>query len=457
MKKIQLLKTSGMALTAMLVIAAALTNYLHLSSTQQQARALVQHSFSSRKGSSDMGSIIASLRMLSTNETFSQITMKHEEEVLYNYTSTAKQWMPGSTFSVWSQDASTQITITSVIPTTQLVILITIFATSIISAFVMRTIAINEGIESQKIILRYLKQYAHDIQAPIRRLQAQSRDASILHIQEIDLISSLSKKLLADNMKIRNESYCLIQVCKNVLDHFQRSCPTNIQLSLTVLQPAVVTNFGDPTNVQRSILNFLQNSSEAIGTSDPGSIEVIVCPLTKKIRIIDSGPGFPQQVIDSRGRNNFTSKQDGYGIGIAGSIEMLESESITTRISNSNGGVVMLSFDHLKSSLLYPSSRYALIDDDKYVRNEWKKAAETYRISLTLYESWENFKSCGLSYHFIFIDRYLPEGDGQLLASQLSSNVILTTSCFYEDYRDFKIEGVCGKSPPFVMKVKYLG
>lgn len=81
------------------------------------------------------------------------------------------------------------------------------------------------------------------------------------------------------------------------------------------LQPVEV----DREHMLRVLVNLLENAVEALGAGEGGTITVRAEPLhgVTTIRIEDTGPGMPDEVVERAFEPLYTTKQRGSGLGLA--------------------------------------------------------------------------------------------------------------------------------------------
>lgn len=99
-----------------------------------------------------------------------------------------------------------------------------------------------------------------------------------------------------------------------------RLTESEIQLRINV-QAGAESMVGDKVQMQQALYNVIDNSIDAIvGTGMTGTITVDVCtlgPTSLEFAVRDSGPGFPEHMMNIDPIPLITSKAEGTGIGLA--------------------------------------------------------------------------------------------------------------------------------------------
>jgi signal transduction histidine kinase len=102
---------------------------------------------------------------------------------------------------------------------------------------------------------------------------------------------------------------------------------------VSVEQPVHATF--DRTLIGQAVMNLLVNAAEAAGTGGTVTVSLSACATSSrwKIRVADTGPGIPQDVMDKIFNPFFSTKGDGCGLGL----------SIVHRIAEAHDGIVRVS------------------------------------------------------------------------------------------------------------------
>ncbi len=110
-------------------------------------------------------------------------------------------------------------------------------------------------------------------------------------------------------------------------------------IEITCSSPKSLRTKVDPNLMTQALLNLLINSMDACG--ERGNIDVTISKDKKgktKLRIDDSGPGLPADVIDKVFHPFFTTKADGTGLGLAIVHRIVEAHEGTIEARNREEG-----------------------------------------------------------------------------------------------------------------------
>lgn len=92
------------------------------------------------------------------------------------------------------------------------------------------------------------------------------------------------------------------------------------------LPPTAVTFQGDPALLEQVLINLVKNSIEAMEQTGDPKLILLLQKLTSgkiQIQLIDNGPGIPEETLDQIFVPFFTTKEDGSGIGLSLSRQIL--------------------------------------------------------------------------------------------------------------------------------------
>ena len=114
--------------------------------------------------------------------------------------------------------------------------------------------------------------------------------------------------------------------------------------------------FVDVLQIQQVLLNLLRNSIEAIGEARPAkrsiSVEASVAgPNFVEVRVNDTGPGFPQDLLDNPFLPFSSTKAEGLGFGLPLCKSIVEAHSGHLRLEgDARGGVVCFTIPTARES-----------------------------------------------------------------------------------------------------------
>jgi two-component system, LuxR family, sensor kinase FixL len=138
-----------------------------------------------------------------------------------------------------------------------------------------------------------------------------------------------------------------IDLCRPDLDRLQVTARTTVAADL----PPVMV---DMLQIEQALLNLLRNSMEAIGEAGRGSISIeatLAGDDFVEIRVRDSGPGFPPDLVANPFLPFASTKAEGLGIGLALCKSIIEAHGGRLWLSSdSPGGAVYFTLPIVKSS-----------------------------------------------------------------------------------------------------------
>jgi two-component system, sporulation sensor kinase A len=132
----------------------------------------------------------------------------------------------------------------------------------------------------------------------------------------------------------------------NILEHVKALIDTqailsNIEIAIHYLTD-VPKVFCDENQLKQMFINFLKNSVEAMPGG--GKIDIEVQKVDNdhlEIRMIDEGNGIPKEHLDRIGQPFFTTKENGTGLGLMISMQIVENHHGTIQISSSEAGTTI--------------------------------------------------------------------------------------------------------------------
>lgn len=160
-------------------------------------------------------------------------------------------------------------------------------------------------------------------------------------VNRIELI--LSELLLLSKpqaMKFKKREMC------NILEHVKALIDTqailnNIEITIHYLTD-IPEVYCDENQLKQMFINFLKNSVEAMPKG--GKIEIEVEKIGEEhleIRFIDEGCGISEEHLDRIGQPFFTTKENGTGLGLMISMQIVENHQGTIEISSSQTGTTI--------------------------------------------------------------------------------------------------------------------
>lgn len=115
--------------------------------------------------------------------------------------------------------------------------------------------------------------------------------------------------------------------------------------------------FFDPIQLERVIVNLINNAHEANSPREDVEIEIIEDDERFRINVLDRGTGMPEAVLKQAMLPFFSTKRTGTGVGLALSREIIEAHGGQLALANREGGGLVVSCSLPKSA---PPSRASL-------------------------------------------------------------------------------------------------
>ena len=195
----------------------------------------------------------------------------------------------------------------------------------------------NENLNSTDELL---KENLDDIQAAMQTIN--KRSTGLMHF--VETYRSLTR-IPKPDFKI----FSIKKFLENIYSLLEKDLiKKNIQFSLKVF-PEDLELVADDQLMEQVIINLIKNSSEALQNTENPKIEIEV-KLSDRgrlvIYIIDNGEGILENVVDKIFIPFFTTKQDGSGIGLSLSRQILKLHggSISVNSSPNKGTTMILRF-----------------------------------------------------------------------------------------------------------------
>lgn len=169
--------------------------------------------------------------------------------------------------------------------------------------------------------LTSLKGFLQLLQAGVNRKDAYHK----IMVDEIEKMESITSELLfiSKPMTERKEMESLSEMIEDVVTLLK---PQARLKSIEILMGQEINQDVkcDRSQIKQVFINILKNAIEAM--NDPGCIKISSHLRKEEILIdmIDEGPGIPEEVIHKLGEPFFTTKQNGTGLGLMISQQILE-------------------------------------------------------------------------------------------------------------------------------------
>ncbi|MCE1198983.1 MAG: ATP-binding protein [Marinilabiliales bacterium] len=114
---------------------------------------------------------------------------------------------------------------------------------------------------------------------------------------------------------------------------------SKVQLSVQV-KPATLELFADENQIAQVLLNLVKNALEVNDKGNEGKIlvmAVIHADRRPEIRVVDNGPGIPEEILEQIFVPFFTTRENGSGIGLSLSRQIMRLHGGSLRVSSVPG------------------------------------------------------------------------------------------------------------------------
>jgi signal transduction histidine kinase len=203
---------------------------------------------------------------------------------------------------------------------------------------------------------------AHDLRSPMTSMRGKlelalmseetsaKEEALISAIEEIDRLSALFSTSLdvseasADALRLRRERHNLELTVRSLVELYEPSfSESGLTLSLQTTGPVWIE--GDPSLIQRTVSNLLDNS---LKHTRPGTIVVVSVQHTDKavLRVEDNGDGFPEELLPRLFQRHAKGPYStGHGLGLAFVAAVVRSHNGEVNACNLPGGGASISIE----------------------------------------------------------------------------------------------------------------
>ena len=259
--------------------------------------------------------------------------------------------------------------------------------------------------QEKKIELGLLaEQVAHDIRSPLSALQilmtintrAISEAEDILFRNAVNQIRDIINTLSYKNLRSQNSIIQLAILLEYIISE---SC-----IAFSESEVIITQNFPTqayclfvktiPSEFRRVITNIINNAAEAIGTKK-GVVQITLIQKNNSavIKISDTGPGVPLELITSLFERGFTTKENGSGLGLYHAKETLVKFGGEINIHSEAGAGTCIDISlplqpapaWFVSKLIIPiGSKVICIDDSISIYNVWQEKFNQFREKILL-------------------------------------------------------------------------
>lgn len=182
---------------------------------------------------------------------------------------------------------------------------------------------------------------AHEIKNPLGGIRGaaqllekeldseEKREFTQMIVEQSDRLRKLVDKLLGPNSLPNQDWHNVHRVLEQVRTLVNIETDYSVEINRDY-DPSIPDLWIDSDMMQQAVLNIVRNSIQAIQECDrPGRIDIFTRierqmtihgarhPLVAQIKIIDNGPGIPEEIKDTLFYPMVTGKQDGTGLGLS--------------------------------------------------------------------------------------------------------------------------------------------
>ncbi|SHF53985.1 ATP-binding protein [Ornithinibacillus halophilus] len=191
--------------------------------------------------------------------------------------------------------------------------------------------------------LTSIKGFLQLLQAGVNRKEVYYK----IMIDEIEKMEKITSELLYISKPLtdQKEEELVDEMIEDVVKLLKSQAKLkNITIKHVQSENATITC--DRSQIKQVLLNLIKNAIEAM--EENGVIQVIVQEVNNKIRVdvIDEGPGISEEVIHKLGEPFFTTKQNGTGLGLMITKQILDRHNATLDIiqNSSKGSTFRIKF-----------------------------------------------------------------------------------------------------------------
>ena len=333
----------------------------------------------------------------------------------------------------------------------------------------------------KQMFLDKTQQIRHDVASPIAAIKLYLDILTNIDPQIKKMISlsvertqELFNQLNADT-SVKLEQVLVLDTVRDIVAEKKLVVGNDADISFSSAVDVDICIFANKIELERLLSNLLNNAYEACHDKSLKKINVFLEENNKsiEIKIIDSGRGIPQHLIDKVGERGFShGKEDhadaGSGLGLfhaittvrswGGDLSILSKENEGTTITIN---IPVLSFER-KIKTKYD---YILVEDDELVRMTWEFNAQSRKHNIKIFSNAKDLESNlgDIDLETIFyIDSNLGKDEngqevkGEELAKRLFENgfsrLYLATGHHESAFSHLNfLKGVTTKEPPKVI------
>jgi len=142
------------------------------------------------------------------------------------------------------------------------------------------------------------------------------------------IVTDLLSYARVRDAELRSES--LLEVVEGVLRRVEQ--PTGVQIDVRV--PSQLMAQMDARQISEALGNLVVNAIDAVGESGRILIDAVQRPGATILAVNDDGPGVPHDIMDHLFDPLFTTKEEGFGLGLATARNLVRANGGTLRCTS---------------------------------------------------------------------------------------------------------------------------
>ncbi|MDP2561042.1 nitrogen regulation protein NR(II) [Psychrobium sp. 1_MG-2023] len=189
----------------------------------------------------------------------------------------------------------------------------------------------------QQLAKDLVKGLAHEIKNPLgglrgaaqllhRQLSDDSKEYTQMIMEQADRLNNLVERLLGPNKHHQHSKHNIHQVLEKIVQLVSFELPAGIHIERDY-DPSIPDISIDPEQIQQALLNIIQNAIQALAKQ--GEIKIITRVanqltingkrhrLAIEIKILDNGPGIPDELRQTLFYPMVTGRAEGTGLGLS--------------------------------------------------------------------------------------------------------------------------------------------
>lgn len=259
---------------------------------------------------------------------------------------------------------------------------------SIVQAYVK-----EREIEIQQYQFKVAQQVAHDIRSPLEALKSSKEELSLLPEHDrlsismaINRIEEIAYNLLkarrSDKSDKLSPNHLISQLDQIIIEKkMQYRDYNNLKINFNHEQDAF-PSFSkiNPEIFKRIVSNLITNSAEATFYKGEINIQLSTRGQCSILSIMDTGPGFTDEIKSNLFQKGFTTKSNGNGLGLYNAKQEIESVGGSIDISSGIGAFVIIKLPLIPPPDNFPIKidlrgikKIIILDDDENIHQVWKK------------------------------------------------------------------------------------